>query len=473
MASAVLYSNYIYYGGLTGDLMGRAPQRYCKARFVLPPIMASRIGLRMQLMREQAQQDEQRERIQQQHQQHFLQQHHIVPVTASPAISTPASFQPPPPVPVEVLQVQTHLENPTSYHLQQSRDKKVRDYLSDTYGNKFATHLNPHRLSPKPPPAPASASPAHRAARLSSSAGNSAPNSPMARMNLCTNVEMEDVIDNIMSLDDMFGYPEPAISMPNTLPFSSSHLGLYSDIPRLSDTVVGVTSNSCPADLAIKRELSDAENRALVRERQKKDTHNMIERRRRFNINDRIKELGALIPKTNELSDTRWNKGTILRSSVEYIKHMQKEQQKSRDLETHSRQLELANQQLLLRIQELESQAQMHGLPASSPHGLSPADLIKQESNLIPLVQRQLVAPSQTSFQMDYPAPLGYQNNTSVDTSFPSLSRTELDLMLMEDAMLTSDPIMACDPVMSTLSPDTSKASSRRSSFSIDEVDGL
>ncbi|XP_063811125.1 transcription factor EB isoform X2 [Pseudophryne corroboree] len=433
--------------------------------------MASRIGLRMQLMREQAQQEEQRERIQMQHQQHFLQQQHIMPSTASPAISTPASYQAPPPVPMEVLKVQTHLENPTSYHLQQSRDKKVRDYLSDTFGNKFASHLSPLRLSPKPPPAPTS--PAHRAARLSSSAGNSAPNSPMARMNLCSNTEreMDDVIDSIMGLDDMFGYTEPALSMPNTLPFSSSHLGLYSDDSRLSDTVVGVTSNSCPADLAIKKEISDAENRALVRERQKKDTHNMIERRRRFNINDRIKELGTLIPKTNDL-DTRWNKGTILRASVEYIKHMQKEQQRSRELENHSKQLEQANKHLWLRIQELELQAQAHGL---SPPGLTPADPIKQETDAIPGVQQHLKAPQQAPYQqqMDFSAGLGYQTSACADTSFPALSRTELDLMLMEDTMLTSDPIMACDPLMSTLSPGTSKASSRRSSFSIDEVDGL
>ncbi|XP_075052094.1 transcription factor EB isoform X3 [Mixophyes fleayi] len=439
--------------------------------------MASRIGLRMQLMREQAQQEEQRERIQMQHQQHFLQQQHIMPSTTSPAISTPASYQAPPPVPMEVLKVQTHLENPTTYHLQQSRDKKVRDYLSDTFGNKFASHLSPLRLSPKPPPAPSS--PAHRAARLSSSAGNSAPNSPMARMNLCSNterevsVQMDDVIDSIMSLDDMFGYTEPALSMPNTLPFSSSHLGLYSDDSRLSDTVVGVTSNSCPADLAIKRELSEAENRALVRERQKKDTHNMIERRRRFNINDRIKELGTLIPKTNDLSDTRWNKGTILRASVDYIKHMQKEQQRSRDLENHSKQLEQANKQLWLRIQELELQTQAQGL---SPQGLSPADSMKQnETQAMTGVQQQLTAPQQAPYpqQVDFTAGLGYQSSACADTSFPALSRTELDLMLMEDTMLTSDPIMACDPLMSTLSPGTSKASSRRSSFSIDEVDGL
>ncbi|KAI1710647.1 helix-loop-helix DNA-binding domain-containing protein [Ditylenchus destructor] len=35
----------------------------------------------------------------------------------------------------------------------------------------------------------------------------------------------------------------------------------------------------------------------FYRERRKKDIHNMIERRRRFNINDRIKELGLMLPK--------------------------------------------------------------------------------------------------------------------------------------------------------------------------------
>ncbi|XP_040280039.1 transcription factor EB isoform X1 [Bufo bufo] len=437
--------------------------------------MASRIGLRMQLMKEQAQQEEQRERIQLQ-QQHFM-QHHIMPSTATPAINTPASFQPPPPVPMEVLKVQTYLENPTSYHLQKSRDKKVQDYLSDTYGNKFASQINPLRLSPKPPPAPSS--PAHRPARLSSSAGNSAPNSPMARMNLCSNTEreMDDVLDNIIGLDDMFVYTEPALSMPNTLPFSSSHLGLYSDNSRLSDTVVGVTSNSCPADLPIKRELTDAENRALVRERQKKDTHNMIERRRRFNINDRIKELGTLIPKTTDLyvcSDTRWNKGTILKASVEYIKHMQKEQHRSRELESHSKQLEQENKQLWLRVQELELQAQAHGIPTSSPRSMN-AGPVKQEPEAMPMVQQQLTVPQQGQYQqqMDFSSGLSYQNTACADTSFPALSRTELDLMLMEDTMLGSDPMMTCDPLLSTLSPGTSKASSRRSSFSIDEVDGL
>lgn len=70
--------------------------------------MASRIGLRMQLMREQAQQEEQRERMQQQAMMHYMQQQQM-PVAPTPAINTPVPFQSPPSVPGEVLKVQSAL----------------------------------------------------------------------------------------------------------------------------------------------------------------------------------------------------------------------------------------------------------------------------------------------------------------------------------------------------------------------------
>lgn len=70
--------------------------------------MASRIGLRMQLMREQAQQEEQRERMQQQAVMHYMQQQQQQQQLGgppTPAINTPVHFQSPPPVPGEVLKV--------------------------------------------------------------------------------------------------------------------------------------------------------------------------------------------------------------------------------------------------------------------------------------------------------------------------------------------------------------------------------
>lgn len=234
--------------------------------------MASRIGLRMELMKQQAQQEAERERVQQQMMMNYMQQQRM-PVASTPAINTPVHYQSPPPVPGEVLkvqwwgcppcpgaegvwdipdgfvslQVQSYLENPTTYHLQKSRDKKVQAYLSETYGNKFAAHVSPVSHSPKPPPA---ASPGVRPGHvMSSSAGNSAPNSPMAMLNIGSNPEREvrrchraaggdegarkgqeahpapyafpfqfdEVIDDIMRLDDVLGYMNPEVHMPNTV----------------------------------------------------------------------------------------------------------------------------------------------------------------------------------------------------------------------------------------------------------------
>ena len=58
-----------------------------------------------------------------------------------------------------------------------------------------------------------------------------------------------------------------------------------------------------------------------------------VERRRRFNINDRIKELGTLLPKQNEqyydiVRDVRQNKGSILKASVDYIKILKREKER-------------------------------------------------------------------------------------------------------------------------------------------------
>lgn len=49
--------------------------------------------------------------------------------------------------------------------------------------------------------------------------------------------------------------------------------------------------------------------------------------------------------------ETRWNKGTILKASVDYIRKLQKEQHRVREMEDRQRRLETTNHSLLLRIQ--------------------------------------------------------------------------------------------------------------------------
>lgn len=188
-------------------------------------------------------------------------------------------------------------------------------------------------------------------------------------------------------------------------------------------------SNSCPAELPnIKREISETEAKALLKERQKKDNHNLIERRRRFNINDRIKELGTLIPKSND-PEMRWNKGTILKASVDYIRKLQKEQQRSKDLESRQRSLEQANRSLQLRIQELELQAQIHGLPVPPNPGLlslttsSVSDSLKPEQLDIEEEGRPSTTfhvsggPAQNAPPQQPPAP---PSDALLDLHFPS-----------------------------------------------------
>lgn len=81
-----------------------------------------------------------------------------------------------------------------------------------------------------------------------------------------------------------------------------------------------------------------------------------VERRRRFNINDRIKELGTLLPKNNEsyyeiVRDVRPNKGTILKSSVDYIRVLKHEINRLRKAELKQKDMELQNKRLMMRVQ--------------------------------------------------------------------------------------------------------------------------
>uniref|UniRef100_A0A8C2U5K2 Melanocyte inducing transcription factor n=1 Tax=Coturnix japonica TaxID=93934 RepID=A0A8C2U5K2_COTJA len=440
-----------------------------------PPLssssMTSRILLRQQLMREQMQEQERREQQQKQQAAQFMQQR--VPVSQTPAInvSVPASLPPATQVPMEVLKVQTHLENPTKYHIQQAQRQQPGDHVM--------------------PPG----------------TGSSAPNSPMAMLTLNSNCEkegfykfeeqsrvesecpalnthsrascmqMDDVIDDIISLEssyneEILGLMDPALQMANTLPVSGNLIDLYGN-QSMPPPGLNI-SNSCPANLPnIKRELTESEARALAKERQKKDNHNLIERRRRFNINDRIKELGTLIPKSND-PDMRWNKGTILKASVDYIRKLQREQQRTKELENRQKKLEHANRHLLLRIQELEMQARAHGLSLVPSTGLCSPDMVNRVIKQEPVLDNcnQDLMPHHTDLSctttldltdgtITFSDNLGNVTEPTGTYSVPAKMGSKLEDILMDD---TLSPVGVTDPLLSSVSPGASKTSSRRSS---------
>ncbi|XP_068449946.1 melanocyte inducing transcription factor a isoform X9 [Clinocottus analis] len=357
-------------------------------------------------------------------------------------------------------QVQSHLDNPTKYHIQQAQRQQVRQYLSTTLGGKAGSQC------PSQPPEHGMP-PGH---------GSSAPNSPMALLTLSSNCEkeMDDVIDDIISLEssyneDVLGLMDPGLQMNNTLPVSGNLLDVYGNqglpLPGLA------INNSCPS--SIKREYSEAEVRALAKERQKKDNHNLIERRRRFNINDRIKELGTLIPKSND-PDMRWNKGTILKASVDYIRRLQREQQRAKELECRQRKVEHANRHLMLRIQELEIQARAHGLTVVSSSSACTSDLIGRAIKQEPVLGECHVELYQhgSGPDMSPPTTLDLNNGTITFDQIPAeggdsgaygTSRTCNMKDLVRDTM---SPMSPSDPLLSSMSPEGSNASSLHSSSS-------
>uniref|UniRef100_A0A3Q1HY08 BHLH domain-containing protein n=1 Tax=Anabas testudineus TaxID=64144 RepID=A0A3Q1HY08_ANATE len=428
--------------------------------------MSSRVLLRQQLMREQAQEQERREAQQQ------ASASQLRASDSTPAISVtlpPNAARPPPAqVPVEVLKVQTHLENPTKYHIQQAQRQQVKQYLSTTLGNKAVTQT----LGVSPVPQSSSAPEVGPTA-------SSAPNSPMALLNISSNKEeIDDVIDDIISLessfnDDIITLIDSGLQLPSTLP--GNLLDVYHSPGMAAPTLT--VSNSCPADLPkIKREITDADAKAIMKERQKKDNHNLIERRRRFNINDRIKELGTLIPKSSD-PEMRWNKGTILKASVDYIRKLQKEQQRVKDVEVRQKKLEQANHGLMLRIQELEMQARLHGLSTSigvpSDPSLLQQHAVPQSSQSLPPNAGGASTQNLLSLgALGQPLPASFLSPPSSDSPAGVTLSSPLDLgslNILMDEGCTLSPERVAEPLFSPLSPGASKNSSRRSSLEMDE----
>jgi hypothetical protein len=61
----------------------------------------------------------------------------------------------------------------------------------------------------------------------------------------------------------------------------------------------------------------------MEKRRRRRESHNAVERRRRDHINEKIQELSSLLPQFASDAQNKPNKGTVLRRSVEYIRHMQ------------------------------------------------------------------------------------------------------------------------------------------------------
>ncbi|UJR22202.1 hypothetical protein I4U23_025266 [Adineta vaga] len=287
--------------------------------------------------------------------------------------------------------VQTRLENPTRYHLEQISRKQT--LVADDFPDAHSSILPQEESSPD--------------SEITS--------------------EMDDQLNDEATCGSVDSNTHGISITPRlSTTVAGDHPGsvfLSSSLSKDGLDSSSRHSSSCPTNILsakakIGLPLTEDEMRLVLRDRQKKDNHNMIERRRRFNINDRIKELGTLLPKGAEL-DTKQNKGTILRASVDYIKILRRQYDNASLIDEKCHVLSEQNFALQERIKELERKCLANGIPVNSmvsmPTTTSSASTMMKSSPAISMNNSNIVKQEPSSLSSS----LNNNNNPLVPPSTP------------------------------------------------------
>ncbi|KAI8050076.1 helix-loop-helix DNA-binding domain-containing protein [Thamnidium elegans] len=144
---------------------------------------------------------------------------------------------------------------------------------------------------------------------------------------------------------DFFSHPQPSsflLDFHQEQHFSApAHMGYNNPLLSSSSSQLNMAAYHQPPDNgphSLEEYESIQINHQLLSEkkRRRRESHNAVERRRRENINDRIQELGTMLPETmleelassvnvNGGNNNKPNKGAILRKSVDHIRILQQE----------------------------------------------------------------------------------------------------------------------------------------------------
>jgi len=223
-------------------------------------------------------------------------------------------------------------------------------------------------------------------------------------------------------------------------------------------------ASSSISNMPIKEEpLTEEDLKALQKDRQKKDNHNQIERRRRYNINDRIKELGTLLPKESDeyfdlVRDVRQNKGSILKATVDYIKKLKVDQDQKVLLEEKCKRQEYQNKKLLLKLKEYEKQLRKVKAPLCNAKAQEKSGAAHQTHNMLDGSYSKTFI-----FTSRYP---GKPTGKKAVLDILAIPKSDLD-DFMEDEQ-SQGPVSSSDPMLSSPAPST-LSSSPSSFYSSDE----
>ncbi|CAL1531698.1 unnamed protein product [Lymnaea stagnalis] len=433
----------------------RTPGRVEKIRIIkAPPVteikhasMPMRANLKQQLQRQQLLEQEKREQLSQS----LKNNSHV---TGSASITVPRVVEAAE-VPTTVLQVKTQLQHPTKYHVRQSQKRQVQHFLNEHQSGHHPIHSLPANVL-------SLSAPEQQQFHIQASSSAPDPDLPSPLMGGSMGADLYSTDFDFLN-DLTSGDPLGIISDSDLIEINPSIIGgsvsvnlFYCDFLQGFDQVdtdaSGQSPSSCPAT-AYRRSSETSHNGIMSvqdeiwrKERIKKDNHNMIERRRRFNINDRIKELGGLLPKTID-PDLRQNKGSILKASVDYIKILQDDQRKYKQMMEEKRRNELQYRKLLIKLQQMQTLMKDKGIdnPLLNDSEISPniKPFVNQDMPTLASASiNHMQLPSQTTSAMS-PSMLNYTSYNPVSAYTPY---STLEDMMDESSPVSGDPMLLSAP---------------------------
>ncbi|KAG2186424.1 hypothetical protein INT43_002862 [Umbelopsis isabellina] len=244
------------------------------------------------------------------------------------------------------------LTHPTKYHLQMQQQRLARDSGQDLDQQQFV-------IDPLAFPQHLFFPPQKTSPHLSDMDYADIPDNIYADSPTSTSLVQDDLLYDELSTPPMemkrsFNphYPMYIQSPPNDKGFAMSapaNIGGFIGDPYNSMHSTTSSSLKYPQTPTIDEEgdvgsyeddyTTQANLQAVMeKRRRRRESHNLVERRRRDNINERIQELGLLLPDAILDGANKPNKGQILRKSVEQIKMLQGEvnmyQSKVQELES-------------------------------------------------------------------------------------------------------------------------------------------
>ena len=170
----------------------------------------------------------------------------------------------------------------------------------------------------------------------------------------------------------------PPPSLPNPSHFPATYGQSY--VPQAVPL-----SSSCPPVPVVATQ-------GQPKDRRRKDSHNQVERRRRYNINNQIQELGSLIQSGTDKfphlvpRNMKYSKGSILKASVDLMKAQQHQVdsllEQNSQIQSRMAEKEHEIQQLKKSLETVQQVLQMHQI--ESPIGSISNSTINSVSNSLP-----------------------------------------------------------------------------------------